>query len=150
MYTICGWFIKHFFCKIVNNPRAREKRKRIYSPVSLQAHPDIIPVTPLWAERGARVVQGKGCLNLQVARRGAYASCYWLKCSDLVELVRMTSSLYISRQPCSWEPGCYSPAIVHFHISFIIEVREDHFLPITGGGCIRSPVAYQSSPIVAA
>lgn len=33
MYMIYGWFIKHFFCKIVNNPRAREKRKRIYSSV---------------------------------------------------------------------------------------------------------------------
>lgn len=68
-----------------------------------------------------------------------------------LEAVRMTSSHYMPRQLCSHEPGCYPLVTVHFRVSFIIEGSEGKFffLPIVGGGYIRSPVAYQSSHTIA-
>lgn len=125
-----GMTYKTFFWKIINNPRARQKGKGIYSSVCATSS-DNIPVRPWGCEQRAVLLPYAtrlGAFHLEAAQWIHLHFC--MTGPSLViwsAAVRMTSSHYIARQLCSWEPGGYSRAIVHFHISFIIEVSEDLF-----------------------
>ena len=137
------------FCKVINSRGQEKNKRREFVLVSWQWHWVGTPVLPCSCGQRSGCLLSTlprlGCFSLQVGRRDDFRFLFltWM------EALRMTSSHYNSEELCWWEQGCYSLVIVHFHISFIIEGREDHFLPIIGSGYIRSPGAYQRPRIVA-
>lgn len=135
-----------FFCKIINNPRARRKGEGLSS---LQPHPDGIRVMP--HSRGPRAVPGTFATRPGLYGRGG-CQAGWLALLKGRDLLRGSEDDLIPahpEEPCLGEPGSYSPAMVHFPISFIIEVSEDRFCPLQEA--VASALQWQlNSHIIAA